>query len=178
MNDSTATEDPTAAMFGEATDMFTRMWSDFATKMASNGFTMPRDQSPQDAAKQMRDTFFAAWSDACEKYMRSSEFQQMMRDSMKAAIELRKQMNEQMGQMQHTMQGASRQDIDKLMQNVQNLEGRFAETYEQLVDCLEAVTTRLDKLEGSEPKKTSKPKAATKGKAKAAPKKRTKKKPR
>jgi len=170
-------------MFGQAQDMFTKMWSEFAGKMASNGFAMPQDQSPQDAARQMRDTFFASWAEACEKYMRSEEFLQMMRDSMKSAIELRKQMNEQMGGLQNAMQGASRQDIDRLTQHMNSMESRFAETYERMVGCLEAVTARLDALEGKpKPKTRAKPKAAPKpkprAKAKAAPKKRTKKKTR
>ncbi len=176
MKDTTATDGPAAKLFNDSAEAFTKMWSDFATKAASNGFTLPQNQSPADAAKQMRDTFFAAWSDACERYMRSSEFQQMMRDTMKMAIEMRQQMNQQMGEMQHAMQGATRQDMDHLMRSVENLDGRFAETYEQLVDCLEAVSTRLDDLERHDHKHKM-PKAGASAKQKSSPKQRTKKKP-
>jgi hypothetical protein len=176
MNHSTTTDDATR-MFTDATGAFSKMWSEFASAMASNGLGMPKEQSPADAAKKMRDTFFAVWSDACEKYMRSDEFQQMMRDSMKAAIELRKQMNQQMGELQHAVQGASRQDIDQLTRTVENLDARFAETYEQLVGCLEAVTERLDALEQQSTGQAA-PKARAEAKPKPTEKKRPRKKPR
>jgi len=131
-------------------EMFTRMWSDFAAKMASAGMApgaaSPAAASP-DMARQMRDMFFKAWSEACDQYMRSEEFRRMMRESMTAAIELRKQLNAQLGEFQHAMQGASRQDVDRLLQGIDMLDRRVNETFEELIGRFDSLSKRLDELE-------------------------------
>ncbi len=175
MSNGNTTDDATSRMFNDATGVFSKMWSEFASKMASSGFSMPQDQSPADMAKQMRNTFFNAWAEACERYMRSDEFQQMMRESMTAAIELRKQMNEQFGELHSNFQGASRQDIDRLMHSIEQLDGRVTETYEQLVSCLESLSTRLDALETKTPARKT-PTKRSAAKPKTTKKKRTTKK--
>ncbi len=133
--------------FGTAGDLFTKMWTDFASRMAASGTSGPTDSLGPQVARQMRDTFFANWSEACDRYMRSDEFRQVMRESMAAAVELRKQLNSQLGEFQHTMQGASRQDIDRLLTSVSHLEARVTDTFEQLLDRFEELTGRVESLE-------------------------------
>ena len=183
MSHSSSTADAAANMFNDTSGVFAKMWSEFASKLASAGFTMPQDESPVDMAKQMRNTFFSSWTEACDRYMRSEEFLQMMRESMKAAIDLRRQLNEQLGEVHSAMQGASRQDIDRMMQSIEHLDGRVTETYEQLVECLETVSSRLDAIEGKKKtsaRKTTAKRAPAKSKkvTKKTTRKRTKKKAR
>lgn len=158
--------------------MFTKMWTDFASKMAAGGMAMPGQDAGPDMARQMRDAFFRSWSEACDRYMRSEEFMGMMRDSMRAAIELRKQMVGQLGDLQHSMQGASRQDTDRLLKSIDNLDRRVNETFDQLMKNMDALSKRVDGLEktsttGKRPKTA---KRVTKKAAKKTAKKTTKKK--
>lgn len=170
---TTTSDDATDTGFGAATEMFTRMWTDFASKMAASGMSMPGEPTP-DMARQMRDAFFRSWSDACDRYMRSPEFMQMMRDSMKAAIDLRKQMVEQMGDLQHSMQGASRQDADRLLKSIENLEGRVNDTFDQVMANLDAINERVSAMEaGATRRKSAK---TTTAKKKTTKKRVTKKK--
>ena len=148
---SSTSQEGAGAGFGAAGEMFSKMWADFASKMAASGMAAPGHAATPDMARQMRDTFFAAWSDACDRYMRSDEFQQMMRESMHAAIELRKQLNEQFGEFQHAMQGASRQDVDRLLHSVDRLEGRVNETFEQLMERLTLLAKRVEAVENGKP---------------------------
>jgi parvulin-like peptidyl-prolyl isomerase len=146
VSSSSSTPDPGDG-FGAFSETFTRMWSDFASKMAAAGMTPPSPDASSEMGGEMRDTFFQAWSDACDRYMRSEEFQKMMRESMSAAIELRKQLNEQLGEFQHVMQGASRQDVDSLVQGIEQLDRHVSETFEQLMERLDALGKRLDAVE-------------------------------
>ncbi len=177
---STTTSQETAGNgFAAAGDLFTKMWSDFAAKMAASGMSMPGDAASPDMARQMRDTFFNTWSQACDRYMRSEEFLSMMRDSMKSAIELRKQMVGQLGDWQHTMQGASRQDADRLLHSIASLEQRVNETFDQLIAHLDAINDRIDALEKQKPAgKTTKQAKHTSAKKKTTRKKTSKKKAR
>lgn len=173
MSSSTSSQEKAGADFAEAGQMFTRMWTDFASKMAASGMAPPSGEASADMARQMRDTFFAAWTDACDRYMRSEEFRQMMRESMSAAIELRKQLNQQLGDFQHTMQGASRQDVDRLLQSIDSLETRVNETLEQLMRRLQSLDERLASVE--QQRSTGK-QAATGQRKKQTTKKKTNKK--
>ena len=58
------------------------------------------------------------WSDYCSRFMRSPEFLAAMRNSMAAVTESRKQANDMLGEMQHVLQGATREDIDRLTQRL------------------------------------------------------------
>lgn len=158
MSSTNTTDSPRNNGMGAMSDLFTRMWSDFASQMRAHGLSP--EQGGADQARQMRDVFFASWTDACDKYMRSDEFRRMMRESMQAAIDLRRQFNEQMGAAQHLMQGASRQDIDRLAQSVDGLERRVNDTFTQIMDRLDTLTRRLDAIE--------KPSARAAGRAAAA----------
>jgi hypothetical protein len=128
-----------ARQFTEGQNQFARMWSDFAGKMGSAGMAFSPDSTPPDAARQMRAAFLKAWSEQCEQFMRSSEFLDSWKKVMDGAIQLRRQMNESLGRMQHEMGGTSRQDVDHLMMAMSHLERR-------LVDNLERGTERMDEL--------------------------------
>jgi hypothetical protein len=128
-------------------DMFTRMWSDFGEKMMRNGMAFPPTQNAPEAAREMRNTMFKAWSDYCDQFMRSQEFLEMMQQSLSASVTARKQLNEFLGQVQHEMQSVSRQDVDQIMLALRHMERRMVDGMERLSEQLDALDRRLEKLE-------------------------------
>jgi transposase len=135
-------------------DAFTRMWSDFSSQMMKAGAAFTPDHTPPEAARDMRAAMFRAWSDYCEQFMRSEEFLKMMKQSLSASIEARKQLNEFMGRAHHEFQGVSRQDVDQMMLSMRHMERRVVDALERLDDRLEALDQRIEALERKEHRST------------------------
>jgi len=132
-------------------DVFGQMWADFIKRSADAGFSFKPDAPPPEAARSVRDATLKAWAQWWDEYLRSPQFVQTMKQSMDAAIQARKQMNDWMGKAQHEMGGASRQDIDQLMLTLRHVEQRIADAAERLGDRLDALEARLDALDDNPP---------------------------
>jgi hypothetical protein len=131
--------------FQQNAEMFTKFWTDFANKMATAGFAAAPGAPPPDATRQVRAAMFKAMGEACDEFMRSPQFQEMMKQSLANSIQFRKQLNEWLGQIQHGFQGTSRQDVDELMQVMKHLDQRMSDGFDRL-------SARLDTLEKRPPK--------------------------
>jgi len=129
-----------ADSFSQNAQMFAKFWTDFATKMAAAGFAAAPGSTPPDATRQVRAAIFKAMGEACDEFMRSVQFQEMMKQSLANAVQFRKQLNEWLGQMHHEFQGTTRQDVDQMMQVMEHLERRMADGFDRL-------SARLDGLE-------------------------------
>lgn len=137
--------------WSQGADHFTRMWTDFASKMAAASMSYQPGQQPPEAARQMRDTMLKAWSEQLDAFMRTDQFSAMMRKSLAGMVDSRKQMNEMLGQLRHELQGVSRHDVDELMQSIQHLEQRIADSAERLGERLDGINARLAMLERTQP---------------------------
>jgi hypothetical protein len=133
--------------FFPSPESFARIWTDFAAQMMKSGTIPFPEQSPPDAARQWRSAMFKSWSDYCDQFMRSAEFMEMMKQSLAASIAARRQLNEFLGNAQHELQGASRQDVDQIMLSLRHMERRMVDGTERLADQMKALTRRLDQLE-------------------------------
>ena len=120
-------------------DAFTRMWTDFATKMTEAGLAFSPQVTPPEAFRQLRSTMLRTWAEYCDQFMRTDEFLAMMKQSLDGAIQARRQLNDFLGEVQHHLQGASRQDLDKVMTALESLQRR-------LTDERDAIDARLDEL--------------------------------
>jgi len=60
-------------------------------------------------------------------------------------VQLRKQMNEMLGNWQHSMQAASRQDVDEIMLSIRHLEQRLVDGLERVSSQLEALSARISR---------------------------------
>lgn len=124
-----------------------KMWTDAASKMIQAGRPSATEATPPDLARQMRSAYLGATSEFFEAYLRSPEFLEMMRQSLSASIQFRKQFNDFLGQIHHELQGTSRQDIDQLMRTMQHVERRVVDSVERLSAQVEQVSERLQRLE-------------------------------
>lgn len=129
-------------------DAFTRMWTEFASKMMGSGMGFFSQSTPPEVARQMRSTMLSAWSEYCDQFMRSDEFLTSMKRSLDVAVQARRQLNDFLGQVQHEMQGASRQDVDQVMAAIEHLERRLLNESQRLSSRLDELSRRLEELEG------------------------------
>jgi hypothetical protein len=135
------------SVFDDA-ERVTRVWTEFATKMMSAGLTLGPDKAPPEVSRQMRTLMFQAMSQQAEQFMRSPQFLDLMKQSMDAAINMRKQINDLLTQAHHAGQGVARQDVDALLRSVHHLETRVLDRLEDVATRLDQITRRLDALEG------------------------------
>jgi len=136
-----------AKQFLEGSGVFAKMWTDFASQMAKSGMAFSPESTPPEASREIRSAFFQAWSQYCEEYLRSPQFLATMKQSLNSAVELRKQMNEFLGRVQHEFQGTSRQDVDQLMLTMRHVEQRLVDGLERVSERLDDLNERLDALE-------------------------------
>jgi hypothetical protein len=101
--------------------------------------------------RQLRANYLGAWSEFFERWMRSPEFLDGMRQSLSGAVEVRKQLNEFFSRLQNTFQAVSRQDFDQLMERIRGLEERVASGTQEILSRLEEIQARLDAEEPGSP---------------------------
>ncbi len=133
--------------FYEQSQLFTRLWMDMATRMASSGMSTDPKAAPPDLLRQFRDSALSSMAAATEQFMRSPQFLEFTKQSVEASIALRKQMNTFMTRMHHEMQGTAKSDIDAILQNMRHLETRVLDRIEALCDRVESVSKRLEAME-------------------------------
>ena len=89
-------------------------WFDVLSKLAASVPPVGLDGVPPDVARQAQAAQLKWWNEYCSQLMRSPSFLEAMKQSMASASRSRKQANEFLGEMQHSLQGATREDIDHL----------------------------------------------------------------
>ena len=151
-------EDNGGDMFGEATrkvvesqTQFAKIWSDFAGRASQAGFAFDPESTPPDGMRQVRSAFLRAWTQLCDEWMRSPEFLNTLKTSMKNAIAFRKQINDSLGRMHHELQGTSRQEIDQIMLELRHLERRLVDAEERNAARLEKILERLGPTDSRTP---------------------------
>jgi hypothetical protein len=122
--------------------------------MASAGMALrpPGEQTPPDVAQQMREATFTAMAQYTDKFMRSEQFLEMIKQSLDASIAFRKQLNEFLTQAHHGVQSVAKQDVDAMSLAVRHLETRVLGRIEELCSKLDEVSQRLDALESDRAK--------------------------
>ena len=123
------------------------LWTDFMSKLMAAGTSFSPDATPPEAAREIRAAVLQAWAEFWDRSMRTPEFLQGMQQSMAGAIEFRKQISDLLGQVQHELQSASRQDMDQLMRALRRVEQRVTDGMERLEDRFGELHKRLDDLE-------------------------------
>ena len=151
MSDDAGKTREAADAFSPGADPFTKLWGDFASKMGAAGMAFGHDGPFSNASQQVRTAMFKAMSDACDEFMRAPQFQDMMKQSLSASIQFRKQLNDFLGRMHHEFQGPSRQDVDHLMEVIGHVERRIMDSVERLSSRVDQLSARLERTQRSKP---------------------------
>jgi hypothetical protein len=148
-----------------------RMWSELASKMMTASLAPSGGDAPPDAARQLRAALLDAWTKGWDQFMRSPAFLEILHQRTSASVKNREQFNDFMGQWQHELQLATRQDIDRLAQSIQRVERRVADALDDLSIQIEELAVRRDATKGPETlngaeEEDSEPEAPTPGRRK------------
>jgi hypothetical protein len=125
-------------------DAFTRMWTDFATRMMSAGMSFSPDSPPPEIARNMRSAMFQAMSRYAEEFLQSPQFLEAMKQSMDMGVQFRQMVNDFLGRVQFEMQGVTRSDVDALVTRLKHMETRILDRLGDLADRLERLEEQMD----------------------------------
>ena len=151
----------------EAAQQMGNLWVEWATKMATASMAFRAGSAPPDTARDVRDAGFTAMSQAADRFMRTPQFLEMMKQSLDGSIAFRKQLNELLTQTHHSVQGVAKQDVEGVTKAIRRVETRVLARIEELCDRLDAVSRRLDALDGGD--RNHQDNGNAKGKPAAAP---------
>jgi hypothetical protein len=118
---------------------FQKMWLESMSKMMQAAFTFSPNSPPPEVMRQIRSGIFSALADSWDKFMRSPEFLEGMRQWMEQAIAFRKTTSDFMARVRNELQSPSRDDIDSVMLTVRHMEKR-------LLDRMESLAAQIDEL--------------------------------
>jgi hypothetical protein len=127
-------------------DMF-ELWTDTWSKMWGAGMAQAGDGGGPDAFRQVRSAMLSAWGDYFNRFMRSPEFLEALKQMMDVNVACRRKANDLLGQMQDNLQMASRQDVDQMMRTMRHLEHRLMDGIERISCEQERLGQRLEALE-------------------------------
>ncbi|HOB76738.1 MAG TPA: hypothetical protein PKG54_19680 [Phycisphaerae bacterium] len=152
-------------------DAFTRMWTDFATRMMSAGMSFSPDSPPPEIARNMRGAMFQAMSRYAEEFMQSPQFLEAMKQSMDMGVQFRKMVNDFLGRVQFELQGVTRGDVDALVTRLKHMETRILDRLDDLAARLERLDEQLGPPAGTAPRQamTEPGQAARPARSKDAP---------
>ena len=151
MNDEAGKSNEAGDGSSPGADAFTKIWGDFANKMGAAGVAFAGGATVPDGSRQVRTAMFKAMSETCDEFMRAPQFQDMMKQSLSASIQSRKQLNDFLGRIHHEFQGVSRQDVDQLMEVIGHVERRVTDSVERVSNKLDDLSSRLERIERSKP---------------------------
>jgi hypothetical protein len=141
-------------------DMFSR-FTESVPPLGSSGL-------PPEIALQARAAQLKWWSEYCTRLMRSPGFLEAMKESMAAASRSRKQANDFLGEMQHALQGATREDVDHLTRGLRRHQREVNTALRQIRRRLADLSRRVTALGNGRPDEDL-PAEATPADRRAAP---------
>lgn len=119
------------------------MWVESMSKVMQAAFTVSPNSPPPDVVRQIRSGIFSALAESWDKFMRSPEFLDGMRQWMEQAIAFRKTTSDFMARVRNEIQSPSRDDIDTVMLTVRHMEKRLLDRMESLAGQINAQISEL-----------------------------------
>jgi hypothetical protein len=126
-------------------------WFDMLSKLTESMPPLGLNGLPPEIAQQARAAQLKWWSEYCDRVMRSPGFLEAMKDSMAATSRSRKQANDFLGEMQHALQGATREDIDHLSRSLRRYEKQVGAALRDIRRRLADLSRRVAALTDGRP---------------------------
>lgn len=117
-------------------------WFDLWWKMLSAGLSASPGATPLEAAREVRSATLDAWGQAWERFLRSNEFLEAMKQAVGANVQFRRQLNDFFAQVHHEFQGPNQQDFDYLAGVLKRIERSVQDGFDRL-------ERRIDELSGA-----------------------------
>ncbi len=126
--------------FNGGQDPFSKFWSEFMAASPLGSMAAPSAAARDEMLRQMRRAFFESWAKACDEFLGSAQFLDMMKKSMDNALAFKQQVNEFMTRAVHEAQVPARTDTDSILLVLRSLE-------ERVLGRLDALGERVAELE-------------------------------
>jgi hypothetical protein len=112
---------------------FVRFWQDMMSQAAGGpaGFD-PAARMSSESLRQMRQVFFEAMSRACDEFMRSPPFLEMMKQTMDQSLAFRKQINEFLTSALQSAQAPTQDDMGEILKTLHTIETGLLRRVEDL----------------------------------------------
>lgn len=117
---------------------FQKIWMETMSKTMQAAFTFTPNSPPPEILREIRSSIFQALAESWEKFLRSPEFLQGMKQWMEQAMTFRKASNVFLGKVRHEMQAPSTEDVDTIMLAVRHIEKRLLDRVDQLSEQITA----------------------------------------
>jgi hypothetical protein len=133
----------------EQTQEVTQLWADFATKMfaAAMASAKPNGSPTPDAAREVRGAMFRAMAESTDQFMRSPTFLDSVKQYLANSVAMRKQWNDALTELHHSVEGVARRDLDAVILSVRQLESRTLDRLDAMDEQLARAVTLLESLE-------------------------------
>lgn len=143
---------------GPSSDPFSAFWANMMAAMPAGGAAPAVAPNQDETSQRMQQAFFDSWSQSCDEIMRSEAFLAGMKQSMDASLAFRQQVNQFLSKAMEESPMASRSDLESIMLAVRGMEKSVLGRVDTLAQRMEAIETRLMKMEPTPPtsKKQSK----------------------
>ena len=119
---------------------FQRIWLETISKTMQAAFTLSPESPPPEILRQIRGGIFQALAESWDRFMRSPQFLDGIKQWMENAISFRKLSNELLSKARNDLQAPSRSDIDTIMLTVRHMEKRLLDRIDDLSNQVAAVS--------------------------------------
>jgi hypothetical protein len=124
---------------------FQKIWLETLSKSMQAAFTLSPNSPPPEVLRQIRSGIFQALAESWDRFMRSPQFLEGMKQWMENAISFRKLTNDVLSKARNDVQAPSRSDVDTIMLTVRHMEKRLLDRIADLsaqVSALKADSRR------------------------------------
>jgi acyl carrier protein phosphodiesterase len=111
---------------------FQKLWMESFANMAGVWSQYSPASPPPEELRKMRTGMLKVLSNACDDFMRTPQFMEMMKISLNAGIELRRMAKEGMNRIHEQFETPSREDIDGVLLAIRHIEQRVLDRMEGL----------------------------------------------
>ena len=118
---------------------FQKLWMESFANMAGVWSQYSPASPPPEELRKMRSGMLKVLSNACDDFMRTPQFMEMMKISLNAGIELRRMAKEGMTRIHEQFETPTREDIDGVLLAIRHIEQR-------VLDRMEGVDERVANL--------------------------------
>jgi hypothetical protein len=137
-----------ASLAGE----WAKLWFDMLSPMTPWMAPLNCEGTLPEIGRQLQSAQLKWWNEYLARFMRSPDFLEMVRNSMTAVLNSRKQMNDWLGEVQHEAQRVTPEDIDHLDQMLRRQEEQFKAAMRKVLRRLDELSDRLSAWEDRDEK--------------------------
>lgn len=122
---------------GEQSAAFQKLWTETLIKTMQAAWTAAPNAPPAEILREMRAGLMEGLAQSWDRFMRSPEFLDLMRQWLEQVVSFRKISNDLVGKVRNELQAPSAEDIENIVVAVRHMENRVLDRLADLAAQLE-----------------------------------------